>query len=122
MPTILCAEDDPAQTALLRISFERAGFTVISAENGQEAIDLTQKYKPDIILMDLMMPLKNGEVATKEIKNNPDLNHIPIMLYTAYDKGNAAQKAIDAGAIEVIPKTISPRTLVQKINQFLRIP
>ncbi len=119
MPTILCVDDDFPQLTLLEFAFNRAGFDVICANDGQEAIEKTRSTHPDIILMDLMMPQKDGAKATAEIKAIPALTDIPIVLYTAYNRGNAAQQALDNGAVEVIKKAIPPTQLVNKINQIL---
>jgi len=121
MPTILCVDDELSQLTLLEFAFNRAGFTVICANDGHEAVEKTKSEKPDIILMDLMMPVKDGAAATKEIKAIPSLAQVPIVLYTAYEKGDAAGRALDNGALEVIKKTIPPTQLVAKINQILGI-
>jgi len=119
MPSILCVDDEPTQLILLRFAFERAGFRVLSANNGQEAVELTNQHQPDLILMDLMMPLMDGYQATAAIKSNPALSHIPIVLYTAYDQTELVAQAKAAGAAEVIRKTIPPKALVSKINALL---
>lgn len=119
MPTILCVDDEPTQLTLLNFAFKRSGFTVLVANDGQEAIDMTQKHKPDIILMDLMMPIKDGAAATKEIKANPETSHIPIVLFTAYEKGTMATDAVKAGALDIIRKTTTPVDLVAKIRGIL---
>jgi CheY-like chemotaxis protein len=119
MPTILCVDDEPTQLTLLDFAFTRAGFTVLRAQDGQEAVEMAQAHKPDIILMDLMMSYKNGAVATAEIKALPETAHIPIVLFTAYETEDLAQAAIDAGVLEIIRKTTTPSQLVAKINHIL---
>jgi twitching motility two-component system response regulator PilH len=119
MPSILCVDDEPTQLILLKFAFERAGFTVLSANDGQEAVELTTQHRPDIILMDLMMPVKDGYQATVEIKADSNLAHIPIVLYTAYDQEVLAEQAKQAGAAEIIRKTTPPKALVAKINELL---
>ena len=121
MPTILCVDDEFQQLTLLEFAFNRAGFSVICAYDGHEAVEKARSNHPDIILMDLMMPLKDGAKATAEIKAIPALADIPIVLYTAYERGNAAQRALDNGAVEVIKKAIPPAQLVNKVNQILGI-
>lgn len=119
MPSILCVDDEPTQLILLKFAFERAGFTVLRANDGQEAVELTTQHRPDIILMDLMMPVKDGYQATVEIKAEPSLAHIPIVLYTAYDREVLAEQAKLAGAAEIIRKTTPPKALVAKIDELL---
>ncbi len=119
MPTILCVDDEPTQLTLLEFTFRRAKMTVLKASNGKEAIEQTQAHHPDLILMDLMMPIMDGATATVAIKNDPALSDIPIVLFTAYETGNMANKAMEAGAIALIAKTTSPRDLIAKIEEIL---
>ncbi|MFQ5575697.1 MAG: response regulator [Anaerolineae bacterium] len=119
MPTILCVDDEPTQIILLDFAFKRAGFTVVCAHNGQEAVELARRHHPDIILMDLMMPVKDGASATADLKAIPSLADTPIILFTAYETGDLARKALAAGAQEIISKTTPPAKLVSKINQAL---
>lgn len=119
MPSILCVDDEPTQLTLLNFAFKRAGFTVFSANDGQEAVEMAGQCNPDIILMDLMMPIKDGSAATMDIKTNTRTAHIPIVLFTAYEKGDMAETALAAGAIEIIRKTTTPVDLVAKIKNLL---
>ena len=119
MPTILCVDDENIQRTLLKFAFTGAGFNVILAEDGQDAVDLAIEHKPDIILMDLMMPNKDGIEATREIKANVDLVHIPIVSYTAVEKGNLTKAVLEAGATKIIHKTTSPSDLVRQVKELL---
>lgn len=121
MPSILCVDDEPTQLTLLNFAFKRAGFTVLSANDGQEAVEMAVQYKPDIILMDLMMPIKDGAAATVDIKANIATANIPIVLFTAYEKGNMAEAALAAGATEIVRKTTTPIDLVAKIRNLLNL-
>jgi CheY-like chemotaxis protein len=118
MPTILCVDDEPNQLILYRFAFQRAGFRVFSANNGQEAVETARTFKPDIILMDLMMPIKDGYQATLEIKADPALAHIPVVLFTAYHQHSLTEKAASAGAAAVMPKTTPPMELLAKIQEL----
>ena len=119
MPKILVVDDEPTQLTILTFAFKRQGYDVICAENGEIAITEAAKEKPDVILMDLMMPKMDGAVATKAIKQDPELSEIPILLYTAYDVGDTAAAAVEAGAAEVIRKTMLPSKLAEKINGYV---
>ena len=119
MPSILCVDDEPTQLILLQFAFERAGFSVTSAANGTEAVQIARDNRPDIILMDLMMPVKDGLETTIELKALPALADIPVVLYTAYDQSDSAKAALKAGAAEIVRKSTTPKVLVTKINQLL---
>jgi CheY-like chemotaxis protein len=119
MPSILCVDDEPTQLILLKFAFERAGFTVISAANGTEAVQIAKENRPDIILMDLMMPVKDGYETTVELKALPELAGTPIVLYTAYDRSDSARAALKAGAADIVRKSTTPKVLVSKINELL---
>jgi CheY-like chemotaxis protein len=119
MPSILCVDDEPNQLILYRFAFGRVGFQVFSANNGQEAIEMAQTFKPDLILMDMMMPIMDGYQATVEIKTNAALAHIPIVLFTAYHHHALTEKAQKAGAAIVLPKTTPPSELLEKIQALL---
>jgi CheY-like chemotaxis protein len=120
MPLILCVDDNPSQLVLLRFLLERAGFEVSLAANGQEAIDLTPTLKPDLILMDMMMPVKDGYQASVEIKADPDLAQIPIVLLTAYNQRDVEQRAAAAGIDAVLSKTILPMDLLIRVQDLLQ--
>jgi CheY-like chemotaxis protein len=120
MPLILCVDDNPSQLVLLRFLLQKAGFEVASATNGQEAINLTQTLKPDLILMDMMMPIKDGYQASLEIKADPSLAHIPLILLTAYNQRDVAQRAVAAGIDVVLSKTVLPMDLLAKVQTLLQ--
>ena len=119
MPTILCVDDEPTQLTLLEFAFRRSKMTVLKANNGQEAVAQAEAHHPDIILMDLMMPVMDGSAATAAIKQNPATADIPIVLFTAYETGAMAQKTLAAGAVKLIKKTTPPRELVDLIQKML---
>ncbi len=121
MPTILCVDDEPTQLTLLEFAFKRAGFRVLCAADGAEAVKLAKAHKPDLILMDLMMPVLDGAKATAKIKAYPATASIPVLLFTAYEKGTLAKTAMEAGALEIIPKTTTPSALVKKIKTLVNL-
>jgi CheY-like chemotaxis protein len=119
MPSILCVDDNPSQLFLYRFLLAQAGFDVSLANDGQEAIDLTRTLKPDLIQMDMMMPGKDGCQASIEIKANPDLAQIPIILFTAYNQRDVEQRAAAAGIDAVLSKTVLPMELLDKVQDLL---
>lgn len=119
MATILCVDDDAIQLKLLGFSFKRAGFEVLTASNGEISIDIAKENLPDIILMDLMMPVMDGATATEHLKSDPATAHIPIVLFTAYEAGELAQRALNAGAEALVRKTTPPSTVVDTVKKYL---
>ncbi len=121
MPTILCVDDETTQLTLLEFAFRRAKMSVLKASNGQEAVKQAQAHHPDLILMDLMMPVMDGATATAAIKTDPATADIPIVLFTAYETGEMAERALASGATALIKKTTSPKELVETIRKMLKI-
>jgi CheY-like chemotaxis protein len=121
MPVILCVDDEPNQLVLYRFLLQQAGFEVILANNGQEAIDITRIVQPNLILMDMMMPIKDGCQATTEIRMISNLAHIPIILLTAYRPHVLATRAAEAGITAILSKMITPMDLLAKIQAYLSV-
>ena len=117
--TILSAEDNPANRRIIRDLFATKGYLVIEATNGEEAVALALREKPDIILMDIQLPKISGYEATKAIKANPELSHIPIIAVTSYALSGDDQKAYEAGCDDYIAKPFRPRMLLEKVERLL---
>ena len=118
MKTILCVDDDPTQLMLLRLALTRAGYQVLEAPDGKKGVDLAIKHKPSLIIMDLMMPVMDGAVAVQYIKQNEETKNIPILILSAYARGEQAKRALEAGAAEMISKTFILTDLVDKIKGY----
>jgi CheY-like chemotaxis protein len=118
MKTILCVDDDPTQLMLLRLALTRAGYKVLEALDGKEGVELAVAHKPDLIIMDLMMPVMDGAVAVQHIRKNDVTKAIPILILSAYARGEQAKRALGAGANEMISKTFILTDLVDKINGY----
>jgi two-component system cell cycle response regulator DivK len=89
-------------------------------ENGEEALAAIAKQRPDLILMDIQLPVMDGYEATRRIKADPDLRSIPIIAVTSYALSGEEKKAQSAGCDEYVPKPFSPRQLLAKIRNFLQ--
>ena len=118
-PLILIAEDNEANISTLNDYLEAKGYRILLAMNGQEAIDLTKTYQPDLILMDIQIPIMDGIETTKQIRLDPNLVNIPIIALTALAMDGDRQKCLDAGANEYISKPIKLKDLSQIIQSFL---
>jgi two-component system cell cycle response regulator DivK len=122
MHTILCVDDEPTQLMLLRLALVRAGYRVIEAANGQKGIEMAVDQKPALIIMDLMMPVMDGSTAIWHLKQNEATKHIPILVLSAYTKGDQAKRAIDVGAAELVSKSLILTDLIDKVKHYLSQP
>ena len=94
---ILVVEDQEDNRQILRDLLGNAGYELTEAENGEEAIAAVAKQRPDLILMDIQLPLMDGYEATRRIRTNPDLNSVPIIAVTSYALTGDETKALAAG-------------------------
>ena len=116
---ILVIEDQEDNRIILRDLLTSAGFEVIEALNGQEGVDMAESEKPDLILMDIQLPVIDGYEATRRIKSNPSLASIPIIAVTSYALSGDEAKAREAGCDGYVTKPFSPRLLLEKVREFL---
>ena len=119
MSKILLVEDHPLNRDMLTKRLQRKGFEVTWAENGQIAVEKTNAEKPDLILMDLSLPVMDGWQATQLIKTNEATKEIPIIVLTAHAMPEDREKAMAMGADEYDTKPIEFKGLLQKINDLL---
>jgi two-component system cell cycle response regulator DivK len=116
---ILVVEDQEDNRQILRDLLTSADYHMTEAENGQEALDAVAKERPDLILMDIQLPIMDGYEATRRIKADPKLKDIPIIVVTSYALSGDEGKAKDAGCDAYVTKPYSPRQLLAKIREFL---
>jgi two-component system, cell cycle response regulator DivK len=117
---ILVVEDQEDNRQILRDLLTNGGYDMIEAENGQDAITAAEANRPDLILMDIQLPLLDGYEATRRIKANPDLRSIPIIVVTAYALSGDEEKARNAGCDDYLAKPYSPRQLLAKIRSHVQ--
>ena len=119
--TILVAEDDEDNRITLKILLELRGYRVLTAANGQEAISVAEREHPDLLLMDLRMPLLNGLAATRQLRQHSDarLRRIPILALSAYDPAQHRAVAIAAGCNDYVTKPIDYDRLEKLIETLL---
>jgi two-component system, cell cycle response regulator DivK len=120
--TILVVEDQEDNRQILRDLLGSAGFRMIEAHDGQQAVTMALSEHPDLILMDIQLPLVDGYEATRSIKRDAELKHIPIIAVTSYALSGDEQKAREAGCDAYVAKPYSTRHLLAKIGQFLEQP
>ena len=117
---VLVVEDDNEMRELLRIELEAEGFTVLTATNGAQAVGTARSEEPDVILMDVQMPVMNGVEATKILKDDKHTRHIPVIMVTSVEKKEDMIKGLEAGAIDYITKPFFLPELKARINGVLR--
>jgi two-component system, cell cycle response regulator DivK len=116
---ILVVEDQEDNRQIIRDMLTALDYELAEAQNGAEALAAVAKQKPDLILMDIQMPIMDGYEATRRIKADPSTKRIPIIAVTSYALSGDDQKARDAGCDNYVPKPFSPRQLLAKIKQYL---
>jgi two-component system cell cycle response regulator DivK len=116
---ILVVEDQEDNRQILRDLLTSGGFDMIEAENGADAIAAAEANRPDLILMDIQLPILDGYEATRRIKANPDLKSIPIIVVTSYALSGDEDKARRAGCDDYVAKPFSPRELLAKIRSYV---
>jgi len=116
---ILVVEDQEDNRQILRDLLGNAGYELTEAENGEEAIAAVDRRRPDLILMDIQLPLVDGYEATRRIRTNPDLKSVPIIAVTSYALSGDEAKALAAGCDGYVTKPYSPRDLLAKVRTYL---
>lgn len=122
MPTLLLVEDNEMNRDMLSRRLERRGYTVLLAFNGADGVALAQTQKPDLILMDMSLPVMDGWEATRRLKAAPETRHIPVIALTAHAMVADEQKARDAGCDDFDTKPVELPRLIEKITTQLNRP
>jgi two-component system, cell cycle response regulator DivK len=116
---ILAVEDQEDNMQILRDLLTSTGYELIEAANGEEALAALAKQRPDLILMDIQIPIIDGYEVTRRMKANPALRSIPIIAVTSHAIGEGEEKARAAGCDDFVAKPYSPRQLLTKIREYL---
>ena len=119
---ILYVEDNPDNVYMLTRRLKKKGFEVLVAEDGQQGVEMALSELPDLILMDLSLPIMDGWEATKNIKANEKGKNIPIIALSAHAMEEHKKSAIEAGCNDYDTKPVDLKRLMSKISQFLKIP
>lgn len=118
--TVLIVEDDDELREILHAEFELEGLTVLTATDGSEAVTTVRRLKPDLILMDIMMPVMSGIEATEIIKSDEETKHIPIVMLTAAGNKEDIVKGLEVGAIDYITKPFFMPELKARLRAILQ--
>jgi two-component system, cell cycle response regulator DivK len=116
---ILVVEDQEDNRRIIRDLLMSVGYELIEATDGEAGVRLAETERPDLILMDIQLPVLDGHEATRRIKQNETLRHIPVIVVTSYALSGDDVKAMEAGSDAYVAKPFSPRELLATIRQFL---
>jgi CheY-like chemotaxis protein len=119
MKTILIIEDNEKNLYLATFILENSGYRIIQARSGEQGIKLAESVKPDLILLDIQLPVMDGYTVARELKKNPALAGIPIVAVTSYAMMGDRERGIAAGCIGYIEKPIDPETFASEVAQYL---
>ena len=115
---ILIVDDEPDLLKVLLIRLKKTGYEVVGGTNGQEALDLARQHIPDLIILDVYLPVMNGDDAAKILKKDDQLKHIPILLISATTK-QMAEKVQESQANDYLTKPFEPEELFKKIEGLI---
>lgn len=118
--TVLIVDDEADVVDLLRYKLHGAGFKVLIAENGLRALQTAREQRPDLIVLDLMLPEMSGEEVCRQLKKDPDTAAIPVLMLTAKGQPSERIAGLEIGADDYITKPFSPRELVLRAEAVLR--
>lgn len=119
-PNVLIVEDEPPLVELLSYNLEKAGFQIHIARDGEEALLAVEERKPDIILLDWMLPYVSGIEICRRIRRNPETRDVPIIILTARGEEDDRIRGLEAGADDYVVKPFSPSELVARVRAVLR--
>lgn len=122
MPKLLLVEDNEMNRDMLSRRLARKGFEVVCAVDGQQGLDLARRERPDLILMDMSLPVLDGWEATRRLKADADLSALPVIALTAHAMASDEQKAREAGCDDYDTKPIELPRLLGKIEALLNRP
>lgn len=118
-PLILIVEDQSELRRLYAQQLVLSGFDVVEAANGEDAIACTASHAPDVVLMDLSLPVVDGWEATRRLKSDSRTAHIPVVALTAHDGSGELQRATSAGCDWFVPKPCPPEALITEVRRVL---
>jgi CheY-like chemotaxis protein len=119
-PTVLVVEDFEDNRFMMRRLLEMSGYRVVEAVNGKQAVEKAESERPDIILMDLSLPMLDGLAATRQIRTQDGLGKVPIVAVSAHDSADFHAEALAAGCNEYVTKPIDFDQLVQLLSRLIK--
>lgn len=116
---ILIVEDNPQTVKLIKFILEKEDYSTISAKDGEEGLQMAREKKPDLIVLDLMLPGMDGYRVCEILKANPNTKGIPVLVLTALDTGADFEKALEKKADWYITKPFEPQHLLKRVNYLI---
>lgn len=119
MKKVLIVEDNEKNLYLLRFLLEKLGHRIIEAKDGKSGVEIALSEKPDVILMDIQLPVMDGYETTRQIRLNEAFKDLPIIAITSYAMAGDREKALAAGCTDYIEKPIQPESFIRKIQEYI---
>ncbi|MBZ9578725.1 response regulator [Patescibacteria group bacterium] len=117
---ILLIEDEKVLVEMYNEKFSEAGYEIISAFEAREGLKLAKKEKPDLIILDILLPREDGIFFLKEQKKDPEIASIPVVALSNYDNPEAKREALDLGVKDYLIKTdFTPQEIIEKVKEYL---
>jgi DNA-binding response OmpR family regulator len=116
---VLVVDDDPVILKLLEVNFEMEGFQVVRAADGAEGLERAREVRPDIVVLDVMMPRMTGYEVAKALREDHDTAHIPIIFVTARAQSSDVEKGMELGVEDYVTKPFDPLELIDRVNSLL---
>lgn len=118
-PKILVVDDEPDVVTLMTRALTNEGFDVVTAYDGISALDLAESEKPDLILLDIMMPMMSGYEVCQQLKASPETNPVPVVCFSSAHTLDARERCKQVGAVAMLLKPFTPAELIAQIRRFL---
>ena len=119
---VLIVDDDDVMRQLFRLVLERDGYEVAEAESGEQILARTVHFKPDVILLDVMMPRVSGLDVCRQLKSDSRTQHVPVIIVSAYSNAVTRAEGLRAGAIDFMNKPCSPYLLLERVRAVTQPP
>jgi CheY-like chemotaxis protein len=121
LPTILVVDDNHQNLELIQAYLEDVECRTVSARDGVEALDIVDKSKPDLVLLDVMMPRMSGFEVCRRLKSNPDTSDIPVIMVTALNEFGDIERGIDSGTDDFVSKPVNRLELLTRVKTMLKL-
>lgn len=117
---ILIVDDEPDILEIISYNLKKEGYEILTAKNGTEGLEKTTSFKPDLVILDIMMPKMNGIEVCKILRSKPEYNNTLIIFLTALSDESSQIKGLETGADDYVNKPISPKVLISRVNAIFR--
>lgn len=117
--TVLVVDDDPVILGLLQVNFEMEGFRVLSASDGEAALEVARRSPPDVIILDVMMPKLDGHQVARALRDDPRLAAVPVIFLSARAQSADVAQGLELGAADYVSKPFDPIELVDRVQAVL---